>query len=152
MVDRYADAPAEDRAYADRFGRLFAEFTPERVRELAAETYAPNVHFNDTLKDVRGLDKLIPYLAESAEHCEACEVELLDVARSGEDFYVRWEMMIRFKKLAKGQDTVSRGVSHLRFDADDRIVLHQDYWDSAQGFFQYVPVLGWMIRKIKARL
>lgn len=152
MADRYADTPAEDRARADRFGEVFADFTPEKVAEIAPEVYAPSIHFNDTLKDIHGLDELVPYLVESAGHCEACRVELLDVARSGDDYYVRWEMMIRFKKLAKGQDTVSRGVSHLRFDEDNRMTYHQDYWDSAGGFFEYVPVLGWMIRKIKGRL
>ncbi|MEZ6195798.1 MAG: nuclear transport factor 2 family protein [Planctomycetota bacterium] len=152
MSDRYEDVPAEDRALADRFGAFFADFRPEGLAERARATYAPGVRFDDTLKRIEGLENLIPYLEESAAQVESCGVVMLDAARSGEDLYVRWRMTIRFKRFARDRDTVSEGMSRLRFDAEDRIVAHRDFWDSAGGFFQYVPVLGWMIRKIKARL
>ena len=59
-------------------------------------------------------------------------------------------MEIRFKRFRKGELTRSIGMSHLRVGADGRILLHQDYWDSASGLFEHVPVLGYGIRKIKA--
>jgi hypothetical protein len=32
------------------------------------------------------------------------------------------------------------------------VVLHQDYWDSAAGLFEHVPVVGRLIRTVKSRL
>ena len=43
-------------------------------------------------------------------------------------------------------------MSHIRFGADGKVVLHQDFWDSSGGLFEHVPGLGWMLRKAKARL
>jgi hypothetical protein len=40
-------------------------------------------------------------------------------------------------------------MSRVRFDAGGRVVLHQDYWDSASGLFEHVPVLGGLIRAVK---
>jgi hypothetical protein len=40
-------------------------------------------------------------------------------------------------------------MTHLKFNREGRIVLHQDYWDSTAGFFEYVPILGPVIRWIK---
>ena len=135
-----------------RFTDLFADLSAPRIRERARDVYAPDVFFNDTLKTVRGIDALEAYLVDSAEAVESCHVEVEDVAASGANYYVRWVMDIRFKRFAKGQTTRSIGMSHLRFDAEGKIVLHQDYWDSASGLFEHIPLLGFGIRKIKARV
>ena len=41
---------------------------------------------------------------------------------------------------------------HLRFNDAGQVVLHQDFWDSSQGFFEHVPILGAMIRWVRNRL
>jgi limonene-1,2-epoxide hydrolase len=148
-----APGSAEEAAAIDRFKAFFATFSPDKVDKLLALTYADDAYFNDTLKEIRGLANLAPYLRHSAEAVEACRVEVHDVTRNaGGDFFVRWSMMIRFKRFAKGVDTWSIGVSHLRFDASGKVVFHQDYWNAADGLFQYVPLLGGMIRWIKKKL
>jgi hypothetical protein len=53
-----------------------------------------------------------------------------------------------------GSERVSEtiGMTQLRFDRDGRIRFHQDFWDSAQGFYQHVPVLGAAIRSVARRM
>lgn len=143
----------ETRAAIERFKAFFATFAPDKVERLLDVTYAPDVWFNDTLKEIEGRDALGAYLKHSAEAVDACSVEVHEVVDNGVgDFYFRWTMLIRFKRFARGTDTRSIGISHIRFDAQGRVVLHQDYWNAADGLFQYVPVLGWMIRAIKKRV
>jgi hypothetical protein len=43
------------------------------------------------------------------------------------------------------------GVTHLRFDEAGRIILHQDFWDSAEGLYRHIPVLGSLIGVIRGR-
>ena len=93
--------PSEQKA-AKHFIDFFSELSEERVRSKIRDTYADDVHFNDTLKDVRGIDRLEEYLVESARAVESCTVELEDVAESDGDYYVRWVMDIRFKRFKKG--------------------------------------------------
>jgi len=136
-----------------RFKRLFDEFTPERVPGNVPATYAPDVFFNDTLKSVRGVDALGHYLKDSAAAVEQCRVQILSTTRSEEgEHLLRWRMRIRFKRLRRGVDTETVGLSHLRLGADGRIVYHQDYWNAADGLYEHVPVLGSLIRMIKRRL
>ncbi len=145
------ESPEEAEALA-RFGDLFSEFTPEAMREKVRRVYAEDVYFNDTLKEIRGIDALEDYLVESAEAVEVGRVEIQDVARSDGNYYVRWIMELQFKKMKRGQMTRSSGISHLMFNASGQVVYHQDYWDAAGGLFEHIPVVGWMIRKIKGRL
>lgn len=147
-----AGSEAEAQAIA-RFASFFSSFAPDRVESLLALTYAGDVYFNDTLKAVRGLDELGHYLGDSARAVEDCRVQIHETTRTAQgEHLVRWSMMIRFRKLRRGVDTWTVGMSHLRFDADGRVVYHQDYWNAADGLFQHIPLLGSAIAAIKRRL
>lgn len=143
---------AEGEALA-RFGRFFSDFSPDKVDRLVDLTYAPDAWFNDTLKTIRGRDALRTYLRHSAEAVESCRVQILDTLDNGRgDYYLRWTMVIRFRRFKRGQDTQTIGMSHLRFNPDGLVLLHQDYWDSTAGLFEHVPLLGAGIRAIKRRV
>lgn len=150
---RFEPGSDAETAAIDRFRSFFGEMKAADIEQRVAQTYAPDVFFNDTLKTVRGLQHLQHYLRDSAEASEAVRAEVVEVTRTGHgDYLLRWKMMIRFKRFAKGRDTWSIGMTHLRFDDAGRIAYQQDYWDAADALFQYVPVLGWGIRAIKRRL
>jgi hypothetical protein len=80
-------------------------------------------------------------------------VRVLSTTRTEEgEHLLRWQMVIRFKRFRRGLDTETVGMSHLRFDAQGRVVYHQDYWNAADGLYEHIPLLGSLIRMIKRRL
>jgi steroid delta-isomerase len=54
--------------------------------------------------------------------------------------------------LAKGRAWRIEGVSMVRFDAEERVVEHIDYWDAAEQFYGRLPVIGTLLRGIGRRL
>jgi len=148
----FAPGSDEESAALDRFRAFFSDFSPAKVEQLLGATYAEDIWFNDTLKTVEGIEPLGQYLSHSASAVDACVVDVAEISTNGKgDYYARWSMMIQFKRFKRGQQTHSIGMSHLRFNEHGKVVLHQDYWDSSQGLFEHVPVLGAMIRWIKRR-
>jgi hypothetical protein len=143
--------PAEEAAVT-RFKAYLENLRDEKTRRSTPGVYAPDAYFNDTLKTEIGAAKIEKYFDETAANTDEIRVEFLDVARSGDDFYFRWAMDVKFKKIKRGQTHRSIGISHIRFTPEGKILLHQDYWDSTSGFFQHVPVLGAAIRTIKSLL
>lgn len=140
-------------AATKRFEAFFGPLTEQSVREHLDRTYAEPLWFNDTLKTITDRDALGRYMTHTAhnvEHCRA-NADTWSVTREG-DVLVRWTMTIRFKRFARGRDTESMGISLLRLDREGRIAFQQDFWNAADGLFQYVPVLGWAIRAIKRRV
>ena len=43
-------------------------------------------------------------------------------------------------------------VGIVKFAPDGRISEHIDHWDAAAQFYERIPVLGWLIRKVRRRL
>ena len=136
----------------ERFQRLLSDFKAPDFAERVSEVYAEDAFFNDTIKTVHGVEQIREYLVESGEAIDKGEVEFVDLVSDNGNYYFRWVMTIQFKKLADGEDTRSIGMTHIRFNSQGRVVLHQDFWDSSAGLFEHVPVLGWMLRKAKSRL
>lgn len=147
-----AKGSADEEAAIERFKDFFAVFTQENVLAKVRNVYAENAYLNDTLKEVNGIDAIEAYFLRSAKALEYWAVECPDVAVSGSNYYFRWVMDIKFKTLKKGRICRSYGISHIRFDETGKVVLHQDYWDSANGFFEHIPILGGLIKLIKGRL
>jgi hypothetical protein len=143
--------PAEDAAVS-RVKSYLSNLRDPQTRRSTPEVYAHDAFFNDTLKTEIGAANIEKYFDATAANTDEIRVEFLDVARSGDDFYFRWAMDVKFKKIKRGQTHRSIGISHIRFTPEGKILLHQDYWDSTSGFFQHVPVLGAAIRTIKSLL
>jgi hypothetical protein len=147
-----ATAEAERRGLED-WKALLSHLTVENVRDRAGRVYAEETFFNDTLKPLRSAAEVEAYLIETAELLESGTVEYRDTVRADDGtWYVRWEMIYRGKKLAGGEPIRTIGMSQLRFDADGRVVLHQDFWDASRGIFEHIPVVGAQVRWIKKRL
>lgn len=140
----------EDQRNIQNFARFFGNLTEDNARILTRQTYAPTLFFHDTFKTITSLDQLEHYFIETARNTDSVTARIDDVARSGPDYYIRWTMDIRLKKFQRGRTLRSVGITHLRFDEQGRILLHHDYWDSAAGFYQYVPLLGPGIRWIRS--
>lgn len=114
--------------------------------------YAEDVHFSDTLAYIADRETLRAYFAELADNGATVSVNMISSQRSGSDAYLIWEMTTSFTPLIATKRSHSIGITHLRFNADGEVVLHQDFWDAATGFYQHVPVLGGALRSVRARL
>ena len=141
-----SDAEAEAIA---RFKAFFENMTPDQVRQHVGEVYAPDAWLYDTLVLHHGIEAIRPYFIHTAERASGVRVEVLDVLRSGDDFHIKWQMDIDWSRFQKGKTTRSFGMSHLRFNAAGQVVMHYDFWDSANGFFEHLPLLGALIRWVK---
>ena len=140
--------PSEIRSFAAAFENLKSE----ELKKLIEAAYAEELFFNDTLVTLHQRGDLIQYLQQSADKTNRVNTTILDVANSGADYYVRWLLDMEFEVLGGIRTSRTVGMSHLRFDETGRIVLHQDFWDSANGLYKHMPLVGSLMTWINSRL
>ncbi|MFZ9855352.1 MAG: nuclear transport factor 2 family protein [Limisphaerales bacterium] len=145
-------SPEEAQAI-ERVKMFLGRMTLEAVNNEVPRIYATNAYLNDTLKTLNGPEQIQEYFRQTLEAADSFTADFQDVTRSQDGFYYfRWIMKVKMKKVAKGETITTPGITLVRFDRSGRILIHQDYWDSTTGLFEHVPVLGYGIRAIKARL
>ncbi len=146
------DDPAILESGVERFRVTLGDFTQPDLRSKVEQLYADELYFNDTFKTFTDLETLADYLQETGEMVEVSAVELLGHTLDGADIYIRWVMDLEFS--AGGKDIKSRslGMTHVRMNDAGRIILHQDFWDSTDGFFSHLPVVGGLLHRVRSKL
>ena len=134
------------------FIKLYDQLDRGYIDKQIADTYAEKIYFNDTLVTIHDRQNLLKYLKHTQQQLDSIKFEVLGVHDSGKDSYVRWLMETRFRTMGQEYDIQSIGISHLRFNEENKIIVHQDYWDSMQGFYQHLPVIGGILRWIKKNI
>jgi len=142
---------AEDAALA-ALRDFFAEMSAASVVADARNVYANDAWLYDNLTVVQGGQAIESYLAHAAEQTRFLRVEFLQVARDGIDYFVRWKMTMQVDALADDAPLVSYGMTQFRFNKDGQVLLHRDFWDSSTGVYEYVPVAGGLIQRLRGRL
>lgn len=142
----------EEREAIARFENFLSHLNEKTAREETEKVYAPDAFLNDTLKTIHGAPGIREYFIKTAQGLDGMSVRFDDVARSGGTYYFRWTMDTRMKHLARGRTVTTIGVTLVRFDPRGRVLVHQDFWDSSQGVWEHVPVMGSVIRWIRSRL
>jgi hypothetical protein len=135
-----------------RFEDFLAHLDEKTARDQTEKVYAPDAFLNDTLKTIHGSPAIRDYFIKTAKGLDSMTVTFDDVALSGRNYYFRWTMDTRMKNLARGKTVRTIGVTLVRFDREGRVILHQDFWDSAQGVWEHVPGIGGVIRWIRAKI
>jgi hypothetical protein len=147
-----ADPKVEANANIQAFVNLYNQLETINLADNVTKAYAEKLYFNDTVVTLHDRQALQKYLQHTQEALDSMQFEVLDTYEKNNDVLVRWSMRTQFTILGQQRDVHSIGISHLRFDSDGKIIVHQDYWDSTQGFYQHIPIIGELLRWIKSGL
>jgi ketosteroid isomerase-like protein len=145
------DSAGVDRG-VDTFRQTYADLTRDDLAERIGELYAEEIYFNDTVHIIRKRSDLVDYMARTGSNLEENSVVVHRVVRDGADVYVRWEMSFLTRAAGKRVESHSIGMTHLRFNADGRIILHQDFWDSGSALYAHLPVVGFFVRRAQGAM
>ena len=140
--------PTTIAAALDAYAGFYERVTRETLPAIAARL-APDVRFKDPFNDVRGPDAMIRVLAAMYDHGTP-RFEVLDRAVGERAGYLLW----RFVSAPPGgaPPWVIDGMSEIRFDDSGLVVEHIDHWDAGAQFYERLPLIGWLLRRVKRRL
>lgn len=122
------------------------------VRANTLKVYAADAYLDDTLATHHGAAEIEAYFLKTSGTMTSYQVTIDDVARSGNDYYVRWTMRFAAPALSGGKPVESVGISQIRFNREGKVAFHQDFWDSGKNFYAHLPVVGGAVGYVGKRL
>lgn len=122
-----------------------------QVEELSS-IYSECVVFIDPVAKHKGIKAVEDYfrgLLHNADHCTFNIHEKL--VTSVDSYTITWTMSYTSSRLNKNKPIKVDGISLLKIQ-ESKIVYHRDYYDLGQMVYEHVPLIGWLIKKIKRRM
>lgn len=149
-ISRLSDGQHEA-APIDRFVDYFEHLTLEDLSRIGA-FYTEDVHFVDPFSDFRGLPMLEGIFNGMFTKMRDYRLTVHEYGMiSADTGFIRWTMSGYVKQLGKEVWEVEGG-SLVRFAEDGRVREHIDYWDAASQMYERLPVIGWILRRIRRKL
>ena len=135
-----------------RYIRFYETLTAESLKGIDA-CFTPDATFKDPFNAVKGIDKIRLVFEDMFKTIGQPDFKVHDSAWSAENegqAYMRWTFKYRVQ--GKGALLSVDGASWMVFGIDGRVVSHVDHWDAAQGLYEHLPVIGWVLRSIRKRV
>ena len=129
---------------------FFEQLTPQSVTQFA-HYYTDDAYFKDPFNEVRGLAAVSGIFSHMYVALNEPRFVVTGRVVQGDECFLVWDFLFRFKKFSPEVTQTVRGSSHLKFAADGRIAYHRDYWDAAEELYEKLPVVGGMMRWLKTR-
>ena len=126
---------------------FFETLTPQSL-ERFPDFYAADAWFKDPFNEVHGVDAIRHIFEHMFRQVENPRFVVTDRMAEANRAMLVWEF--RFSR--QGAPQIIRGASHLHFDAEGRVIRHRDYWDAAEELYMTLPVIGWLMRRLRRAL
>lgn len=128
-----------------RLVELYENLTPESLATLG-DIYAAQARFKDPFNEVRGVAAIRQVFAHMFLHLEQPRFVVTQRLVQGTQAFLAWQFHFRLRRWRPGVDQCIEGATLLQFDADARVALHRDYWDTSEELYQKLPFLGALMR------
>lgn len=130
---------------------FYESVSPETISRIGA-LYAADARFKDPFNDVQGVPNIQHIFRHMFTQVEAPRFVITERIAQYDSAMLAWrfEFGIRVGKTVWPQ--VVHGVTHFKFDAQGKVSLHRDYWDTGEELYMKLPVLGGLLRALRRRL
>ncbi len=127
--------------------RFYEELTPDSVARVG-QLYAANARFKDPFNAVQGVPAIERIFGHMFQQVTRPRFRVDTALLDGHQAMLCW----RFLFSSAGRDIEVRGASHIVFDAEGRVSLHRDYWDTGEELYAKLPLIGPLVRWLGRRL
>ena len=98
--------------------------------------------------EFKGRDKLMKVFAHMFENLENPYFVILDTIGNSEGAFLTWDFYLKIK----GRGHKIHGSSHLKYNKENRIVYHRDYWDVGEEILSKIPFIKFMYSYIQKKM
>jgi hypothetical protein len=138
------------RQATDNLATFFETLSPQSVAQLHT-VYDEQATFKDPFNEVQGLPEIERIFRHMYVALDQPHFVVTGQVVDGAQAFLTWEFRFRFKRFDTTTLQAVRGASHVVFSEQGLVTMHRDYWDAAEELYEKLPVLGSVMRWLKAR-
>ena len=145
-----SDGSAQVRALANRVIEAYQSLGSLDLK-LIEPLYASDIYFEDPAHGIQGKTQLMAYFEKMFTNVDSCSFKFHQCSIDGNDVFLSWTMFLRHKRLNGGETVRVEGASFLK-TRNGQVYYHRDYFDLGAMLYEHLPLIGWLIKKLRIRL
>ena len=110
--------------------------------------YDENIHFRDSVQELQGIEEFVAMTRRLTNRSKDLSMNIIRVVQKDHDFFIEWEMTIKFKK---NPSSVIYGSSRVTLNEEGKIIEQRDYYDLWGDIFDNIPRFGKAYRRFMKR-
>ena len=120
---------------------LFNKLSSKNINEFD-DLISKDIVFIDPFNNIKGVNAFKKIFYHMFENVKDPKFLILDYSINKQRVFLKWKMtFFAFKSLQ-----IIEGMSELLLNDDGKISTHTDYWDSLNGIFIKIPLIGHFYR------
>jgi len=127
----------------------FESLNAESVDQLI-NLYADDAFFKDPFNEVYGHASIKHIFTHMFTQVNNPRFVISSVLENGNQACLSWEFLFEFKS-SPHQGELIKGCTWFKFNEQDLIIEHRDYWDAAEELYEKLPLIGSLMRWLKKR-
>lgn len=131
---------------------FFQNLNKNNMDTLVPDFYAPDVEFIDPIHSIKGELQIREYYRALYQDVKEIRFDFSRAYQDHNTIILVWKMTLITPNLKGGEPVVVDGNSIITFNEKGQAIFHQDYFDMGAFIYENIPVLGFVVRKIKERL
>ncbi len=136
---------------AEKVNWSFNTMNKDNVAQVVDEFYHPDVEFADPVEKIKGPAGIKKYYNNMYKNVKEIKFAFSEMVSQGDTVVGVWIMTLKTDSLNDGKPFDVEGNSVIRFK-DGKAIYHRDYFDMGAFIYEKIPVVGWMVRKVKSKL
>jgi steroid delta-isomerase len=135
----------------DALVHYFEGITEATVPQLR-NFYAPDAYFKDPFNEVHTVHAIEEIFSHMFGPLSDPKFIVHTRIEQGDEAFITWDFRFRINKYQPNVEQIIRGGSNLRFDAQNKVAFHRDYWDAAEELYEKLPLIGGLMRFMKRKM
>jgi hypothetical protein len=134
----------------DKIKFFFDKLSKDNM-QLVDEFYDSKIEFIDSVGSINGTEKIKAYYSNMYQNVKSIKFDYSQFYESENSVVAIWKMTLQTDKLNGGDPFTVDGNSIIKFGANGKAIYHRDYFDMGAFIYERLPVIGFVIKKIKDR-
>ena len=136
---------------AEKVNWSFNTLNKDNFSQVVDEFYHEEIEFTDPVERIKGREGIKQYYGNMYKNVKEIKFHFSEMVTQGDTVVGIWVMTLKTDSLNGGEPYQIEGNSVIRFK-DGKAIYHRDYFDMGAFIYERVPVIGWLVRKVKAKL
>ena len=128
----------------NKLANFLESLSEETLNEIDI-LYAEQLEFQDPINKASNREHLKNIERDLFKQLNDVSFKVSSTQSGDQEGFVVWVMHYKFRIWRRS----ITGVSHIKWNSEQKIIFQHDYWDASFGVYGEFPPLGWIMKLIK---